>query len=165
MNKKLAKPIDFDEMYPGRFIKAGLLLGRTVPTTILSVNLDELPDEDGKERRQGVLTLKGKDENKDLVLNKTNGLCLKAMFGRRVADWEGKRIWIYPDKTRFGQKVVDCIRIYGSPDIKSDIEVEINLPRRKATFMVMRNKLEDQRENPSPPPQQQNEPPPPPEEI
>jgi hypothetical protein len=68
-----------------------------------------------------------------LVTPKTNGLCLKAMFGDKLADWVGKRVTLFPS-TWNGEP---AIRVWGSPDIEKDINVSIQLPRRKPIPMVM----------------------------
>jgi hypothetical protein len=68
-----------------------------------------------------------KETPKKLVTCKTNGICLKAMFGRSLADWIGKRIFIQAEVWN-GK---DCIRISGSPDIENEFDVEIKLPKRK----------------------------------
>ena len=126
------KPVDFDQLFPGRFIKAGLMLGKTPTFTITSVDTEELPQEKGGDRTRGVLSFR--ETKLQIVLNRTNGECLKAMFGRSVQDWAGKRVTLCTDKDRdpSGGGMVDCIRVFGSPDIAQDITVEVKLPRRKA---------------------------------
>lgn len=131
---RFPKPVDFDQLYPGRFLKSGELLGKKVTVEIADVSIDELENEKGK-KVQGILYLRGKA--KQIVLNKTNGLCLKAMFGRKLGDWIGKRIVIFQGTTKFGSDTVDCIRIWGSPDIQKDLSVTINLPRKRPFEMTM----------------------------
>lgn len=131
---RFPKPVDFDQLYPGRFLKSGELLGKKVTVTIDDVTIDELEGEKGK-KIQGILYLRGK--SKQIVLNKTNGICLKAMFGRKLGDWIGKRIVIFAGTTKFGADTVDCIRIHGSPDIEKDMQVTINLPRKRPFEMTM----------------------------
>lgn len=126
----LKKPVDFDELYPGRFIKAGELQGKKVTLTIQSVDLDELEGDSGK-KIKGIISFA--ETGKALVLNKTNGLCLRAMFGRKIAEWEGKRVTVYPSVWN-GE---DCIRIWGSPDIPADEEIVVQLPRKKPIRMTM----------------------------
>ena len=70
---------------------------------------------------------------KKLVLNRTNGECLKALFGRNVDDWIGKRITLYVAEFN-GEP---CIRIKGSPDIERPITFELKLPRKKPRPMTM----------------------------
>lgn len=124
------KPVDYDELFPGRFLKAGLLNGRDVTLTIASIDTEVMPQDDGKQKSKGVITFEKTD--KQICLNSTNGQCLKAMFGRKVQEWVGKRITLRAEQDNFGSKKVDAIRIAGSPDIAAPITVEIVLPRRKA---------------------------------
>lgn len=126
------KPVDFDELYPGRFLKAGTLGDlEKKPLTIIDVDTDELEGNKGRQVK-GIVTFK--EVPQGLCLNKTNGLCLKAMFGRKVRDWNGKRVALF-----VGEWAGDvCIRIWGSPDIEADIEAEIALPRKKPFNMTMR---------------------------
>lgn len=127
----LPKPVDYDQLYPNRFLKAGELQGKRVTLTIKDIDLDNLVGDDGKEKVKGVISF---DESpKQIALNKTNGICLRAMFGRKLADWTGKRVIIFPDKWN-GE---DAIRIWGSPDIKEPMDVEVKLPRRKPFNMTM----------------------------
>lgn len=129
--KKRPKPVDFDQLYPGRFIKAGELQGKKVTLTIKEVDMENLISEDGKEKGKAVVSFVETD--KMHVMCKTNGICLKAMFGKKLADWEGKRVTLFPD-TWNGEP---CIRVWGSPDIQADIDVMVALPRRRPFQKVM----------------------------
>jgi hypothetical protein len=124
------KPVDWDQLYPGRFIKTGDLLGKNVTLRIASIDLDELEGETGK-KIKGVISFEKTE--KQLALNKTNGICLKEMFGRKVQDWVGKRITLMPALWN-GE---ECIRIYGSPDIEADKEITVTLPRKRPQRMTM----------------------------
>lgn len=123
--RKRPKPVDFDQLYPGRFIKAGELLGKKVTLTIADVDLEDLQGEDGKPKAKAIVSFK--ETEKMLVTCKTNGICLKEMFGKSIAEWIGKRVTIFPD-TWNGEP---CIRVWGSPDIEQDLEVSVQLPRRR----------------------------------
>lgn len=123
--RKRPKPVDFDQLYPGRFIKAGELLGKKVTLTITDVDVEDLMGEDNKPKAKATLTFK--ETEKQMVMCKTNGICIKAMFGKKLSDWVGKRVTIFPD-TWNGEP---CIRVWGSPDIERDMDVEIALPRRR----------------------------------
>lgn len=133
-NKELPKPVNFDQLYPGRFMKSGELLGEKRTFTIKAVAVDEVEGDKGK-KVQGFLEFKEVDRH--FLLNKTNGQCLKGMFGKALSAWEGKRITIYPDSVQFGPEMVDGMRIWGSPDIKEDMTVIVTLPRRKPIAMKM----------------------------
>lgn len=123
--KVYAKPVDFDQLYPGRFIKAGELLGKKVTLTITDVELEGLLGEDGKEKAKAVISFKETD--KKHVACKTNGVCLREMFGKKLSDWVGKRVTIFPDQWN-GEP---CIRVWGSPDIEKEFDVLVSLPRRR----------------------------------
>lgn len=127
----LKKPFDWDELYPGRFMKAGQLGTGKPVFTIQSVDMDLLMDEKGKEQKKGVIAFV--ETEFQITANKTNGLCLKAMFGRNVQDWIGKRIALFQGQW----KGEPAVRIYGSPDIPADISVEIKLARRGTQTMIM----------------------------
>lgn len=123
--RKLRKPTSYDELYPGRFIKAGELLGKKVTLTISDVDLEELQGEDGKPKVKAILAFAETD--KKHVMCKTNGVCLKEMFGHAIDQWIGKQVTIFPD-TWNGEP---AIRIWGSPDIEAELEVTVSLPRRR----------------------------------
>lgn len=129
--KVFPKPVDWDELYPGRFLKAGELQGKKVTLTMVDIDTEELADDEGKKKVKGIIAFK--ETPKQIPLNKTNGLCIRAMFGRKLSDWSEKRITLFADKWN-GE---DCIRIWGSPDITENMEVEIKLPRRKPSMMTM----------------------------
>lgn len=121
----MTKPTTFDDLYPGRFLKCGLLHGRNVTLTIRSVTREALIDDTGKENLKA--TLYFTETQMGLVLCKTNGLLIREMLGTQLSAWEGKRITLGPDKWN-GE---DCIRVMGSPDLPADKQVQISLPRRK----------------------------------
>jgi len=126
----LEKPVDWEQMYPGRFIKAADFKGEKVTLQIAAVDLEELEGDKGKQIK-GVIRFERTE--KAFALNKTNGICLKAMFGKKVQEWVGKRITLFP--TTYGGD--DCIRVYGSPDIEKELEVVIALPRKRPFNMTM----------------------------
>jgi hypothetical protein len=122
---------NFDELYPGRFLKAGLFKGGKPTLTIKDVDIEEMPGEDGKPKIKAVLSFN--ERPMQLVMCKTNGLCLKAMFGKELKDWIGKRVTLFAGQWN-GE---ECIRVWGSPDIEKDFPVSIELPRRKPFPMTM----------------------------
>jgi hypothetical protein len=118
------KPTTYDQLYPGRFIKAVELLGKKVTLTIVDVELEDLEGDGGKKTK---CIISFKETTKKLVACKTNGFCIKEMFGKELAAWRGKRITIFEDVWN-GEPAT---RIWGSPDIEADIEVTVSLPRRR----------------------------------
>jgi hypothetical protein len=123
------RPGSWDEMFPGRFLKAGLFKGKAVTLTIEDVTLEQLPSDKGPDQTRGVLSFK--QTPMQLAINKTNGLCLRAMFGKVPTEWIGKRVTFVPELDKFGKETVDAIRIQGSPDMAEAISVEIRMPRKK----------------------------------
>lgn len=123
--RKRPKPSVFDQLYAGRFLKAGELLGKKVTLTITDVDLEDLQGDDGATKAKAIISFE--QTEKKLVACKTNGLCIREMFGKELANWVGKRITIFED-TWNGEP---CIRLWGSPDIDQDIEVTVALPRRR----------------------------------
>lgn len=129
--KKHPKPTVYDQLYPGRFIKAPELLGKKVTLTITEIDLEDLEGDDGK-KTKAIVSFK--ETPKMLVLCKTNGICLKEMFGKELKNWVGKRITIFEDDWN-GEPAT---RIWGSPDIERDMKVTVQLPRRRAMEKTMR---------------------------
>lgn len=128
--KTFPAPVDWDELYPGRFLKAADLKGKKVTLKISGVRLEELIGDKGPQIK-GLISFERTD--KQLALNKTNGICLKDMFGKKVQEWIGKRVTLFP--TTHNED--DCIRVWGSPDIKADKSVAISLPRKRPFQMTM----------------------------
>ncbi len=122
--KKHPKPTSYDQLYPGRFIKAVELLGKKVTLTISDVELEDLEGDDGKKTKA---LMRFKETPKMLVLCKTNGLCVKEMFGKEIANWIGKRVTIFEDVWN-GEPAT---RIWGSPDLDNEMDVTVALPRRR----------------------------------
>jgi predicted YcjX-like family ATPase len=150
----MAKSVqDFDELYPGRFIKAGDLKGRDWTLTIARVVLEEL--EGTKKQSKGVIAFR--ETQKELVLNRTNGECIKAMFGRKLADWAGKRITIYPANIQ--SDLADlAIRIKGSPDLPQDVAFTLSLARKKPRQMTLKKTSVNGKAAPKPAPEPEEAP-------
>lgn len=119
--------MDFDELFPNRFLKAGQFQGRDVTLTIAGIKLEELEGDKGKETKA---ILSFEKTPKQLVLNKTNATCIKAMFGRQTDEWIGKRVTFFPKDEAFGDTEM-CIRVRGSPDISALIRLDTKIGRRK----------------------------------
>jgi hypothetical protein len=118
---------DYDQLFPGRFLKAGEFQGRDVTLTISNIELEEMEDRKGTKTK---CIMSFKETKKQLVLNRTNGECLKGLWGRKVADWVGKRITFHPATVEaFGAPTL-AIRVKGSPDLKSDLTITCKLGRQ-----------------------------------
>lgn len=125
--------MDFEALFPGRFIKAAEFKGREVTLTISALDLVDLPQDTGPEKARGVISFR--ESKKQWVLNRTNAVCLKEMFGRETDAWLGKRVTLYPAQASFGRERVLAVRVKGSPDIAAPVDAEIKLPRRKPVQM------------------------------
>lgn len=91
--------------FPGQFIKAADLQGKRVQVTIENVDMEDIGGE-----MKPVVHFKGKDRG--LVLNKTNSNAIWGITGSEETDeWTGVAITLYPSKTDFQGKRVDCIRV------------------------------------------------------
>jgi hypothetical protein len=132
----LKKPLDWDELYPGRFLKAGQLGERKPTLTIKAVEVDRLLDDKGQEKVKGVITFN--EIAYQLALNKTNGLCLREMFGRELEKWVGHKVTLYRSAVESGsRKGEPAVRVWGSPELEADRTVEVKLPRKRPMQMVM----------------------------
>jgi hypothetical protein len=128
--KVFPKPVDWDDLYPGRFMKAADFKGKNVTLKIKEVNLEELVGDKGAQVK-GVVSFEKTE--KQLALNKTNGICLKSMFGKKVQEWVGKRVTLFASSWN-GE---ECIRVFGSPDIAETNEITVQLPRKRPIQMTM----------------------------
>lgn len=127
----MPKPTVYDELYPGRFLRAGLLKGQKVTLTIKDVDLEALEGDDGKPKQKAIVSFE--ERPTQLVACKTNGFCIKSMFGPSLAAWIGKRVTLFESQWN-GEP---CIRVWGSPDIAAEMKVTVALPRRRPFEMVM----------------------------
>ena len=135
MENSMPLPDTYSELYPNRFLKSDLLKGRKVTLTIRDIDVEELTGENNK--KEPKVVMKFVERPLELVVPKTNGYCCKRMWGNNPHDWIGKRITLFPSTTKFGRDTVDCIRIFGSPDIPEDMPITVPQGRKKSLEMVM----------------------------
>ena len=91
--------------FPGQYIKAADLQGKRVQVVIDRVEMEDIGGE-----TKPVLHFRGKERG--LVLNKTNANAVWGITGTdETDDWGGVTVVLYPSKTDFQGKRVDCIRI------------------------------------------------------
>lgn len=134
--KTFKKPNTYDELYPGKFLKAGLFNGKRVTLTVTDYRREELEGEKGMEVKS-IITFK--ETPMELVACKTNGICMREMFGTSLPGWVGKRVIFFPS-TWAGKP---AIRVWGSPDITKEFSVTVKLPRKKPFKMVMHTSAAD----------------------
>jgi hypothetical protein len=91
--------------FPGQYLKAADLQGKRVRVVIDKVEMEDIGGE-----TKPVLHFRGK--NRGVVLNKTNANAIWGINGSDdTDDWPGTEIVLFPSKTEFQGKRVDCIRI------------------------------------------------------
>lgn len=122
-------------LYPGRFLKADMFKGNKVTLTIKNIDIEELTGENNKKAPKVVVSFV--ERPLEYVMPQTCGFCIKRMFGNNPHDWIGKRVTWFPSTCSFGRETVDCIRVWGSPDIPEDIPVTVPQGRKKALEMVL----------------------------
>lgn len=142
---------DYDQLYPGRFLKGGLLKGKAVNLTIADVALEEMADKKGKDGKAKKVVLSFRETEMQMIANKTNGECIKGMFGRNTKDWKGKRITLYGQALKAFGKKHSALRILGSPDIAKDMEIELVLGQDRE--MVTMKKTVSKKTMPAPEPE------------
>ena len=108
-----------DLLFPNRFIKCADLRGKDVTLTICNLNpKEELRRPGGAIDYKPCLyfeetaaKVKKGEEEKRLVINKTNAKSIAKMYGNDTDNWIGCKITLYPTTTRCGAETVDCVRI------------------------------------------------------
>jgi hypothetical protein len=101
--------------FPGQYLKAADLQGKRVTVVIDHVEMEDIGGE-----TKPVLHFRGK--NRGVVLNKTNANAIWAINGSDdTDDWPGTTIVLYPSKTEFQGKRVDCIRV-DPPDSRPNVK-------------------------------------------
>lgn len=123
----------------GQYITAAELVGKTPTLTIDKVTLEQVEslkptgdDEGGGKMRQRIVVyFKESRGGRGWLLNRTNGECIKEMWGRETDSWLGKRVTLTAKQVRVGPKMEPGIRVVGSPDIEKDLNFELRLPRKK----------------------------------
>jgi hypothetical protein len=120
--------MDFDELYPSKYVKASDLNGKEATLLIDSVER-EIVGRDGD--KKVVMGFRGKD--KRLVLNKTNGHTISRLYGKRTENWVGKAITLFPTVTEYGGQQVSCVRVkeppsppqHGTADFNDDVPFDL----------------------------------------
>ena len=124
-------------LHPSRFLKSAEFKGKDVTYTVRAVELEELESDDGKKKTKGVMSFV--ETGKQLVINRTNSDCFKAMFGRETDNWRGKRVtfWAAPFYDSFTKENTTAVRVRGSPDISAPVSATIKLARKKPTTVML----------------------------
>ena len=99
------------DAFPGRFLKAADLNGRKLTLTIKAVRLEEVGDDPSR------VVVYFKEEDRGLVLNKTNFSAIEEFTGQDDTDnWAGHRLVLGAVKVEFqGKRVLGLRVIEGMP--------------------------------------------------
>lgn len=95
------------ETHPSKYLNAADLRGQPIDLTISGCGI-EVVDTRSQDKKI-VIYFQGK--SKGLALNMTNGNTIGELHGGDTDAWIGKAIQLFPTKTDFGGKQVDCIRV------------------------------------------------------
>lgn len=96
--------MNIETAFPSAYMKCADLNGRELQLTIDTVTVEDLGDD-----RKPVLHFS--DHEKSIALNKTNALEISNHYSAETDYWRGKPLVIYPAKTMFQGRQVDCIRV------------------------------------------------------
>jgi hypothetical protein len=113
--------MDFDGLFPSKYVKASDLGGQPRNARIAGLSMEKMGDGEMKPVINFIGATKG------LVLNKTNGSVIKELYGPNTGDWRGKTIQLFPSITEFAGKRVDCIRVR-APVIAAAAAVAMHAP-------------------------------------
>lgn len=101
--------MNMKDLYPSRFLKAeDFEEGEVKTRTIKQVEIEELGQ--GKEAKSKPVVF-FRDDEKQLVLNKTNAVIIAKLYGDETDDWLGKRITMYAVEVESFGDVVRAIRV------------------------------------------------------
>jgi hypothetical protein len=123
--------ITFDDLYPGRFLKAGNIPNGKANYTIKAVVRDQVEGEKGMEDK---VVMSFEETAMQLVLPKVNAVAIRAMFGGDVQQWIGKRVTLFTTTEIMpypARRNEPCIRVFGSPDIMEEVVCEWTPPKRR----------------------------------
>lgn len=90
--------------FPSNFVKCDDLQGRPIQVKMNYVKFEDIGGDN-----KPVLYFLGKERG--LVLNKTNANMIAELYGDETDAWSNQVIELFPSKTDFQGKRVDCIRV------------------------------------------------------
>jgi hypothetical protein len=129
--------VDYELLFPGRFMKSIEFKGRDFTGLIESVETEMLPSRKGGKELKGIIGFKG--VKKKWVLNRTNAECLVVLFGRDTNAWVQHRVTLYPAQTEDGL----AIRVKGSPELTEpkvfELAVGMRAPRQVTLIPTGKN--------------------------
>jgi hypothetical protein len=105
---------DWRSMYEGKYLGAWNLVDaegnkRDCVVMIEKVEASEIVGDGGKKNKKPLIYFRGK--SLPMVVGKTVGKTIAAMYGNETRAWSGKRITLYSTTTSVGGEEKDCIRV------------------------------------------------------
>lgn len=101
-----------NDMYPSRYLKAADFEDGDRVLTIKGVDSERIGQGADAETKW---ILYFEEEDKGLVLNKTNSGTIAKLYGDDTDDWEGKKVTLFATEVQFKQEMVEAIRIRSKP--------------------------------------------------
>ncbi len=99
--------MDIRKKFTGKYLKAAQFDGPQ--THVMAKVYMERVGGEGDKTEKPVLYLEGLEQG--LVLNQTNSNTIGELYGYETQEWAGKAIEVYPARTEFGGRMVDCLRV------------------------------------------------------
>ena len=99
---------DYRKMFDSEYI-ASWDLDKDQTLTIKDVVAAEIEGNKGEKSKKPIVYFE--KTAKGMVLNKTNGKTVAAMYGPNTDDWKGKRITLFASTCEAFGDTVDCIRV------------------------------------------------------
>ncbi len=96
--------MDLNDIFHGESLKASDLKGQERTVRIAGYDVKDF--DDGKK-----LELRFEGTDRTLICNKTNANTIGDFLGPKIDRWIGSEIVLYPAKTDFQGRQVDCIRV------------------------------------------------------
>jgi hypothetical protein len=97
--------LTIDSMFPSKYLRAADLPRAGLSLTIDAVEREQIGGDD-----KWVIYFVGGEE-RGLCLNKTNALTIADAYGKKVAEWSGRKIHLRKEKVPFQGGRVDAIRL------------------------------------------------------
>jgi len=95
------------DMYPSKTLKAAdIPEGGALTMTMSRIDIEEI----GREKTKKPV-LYFREDDRGLVLNKTNGNRISKRYGDDTANWFGNKIQLYRDECDYAGELVECIRV------------------------------------------------------
>ena len=127
--------------FKGQYVSAVELTNKSPTLTITSVVIEKVEsmqkDDDGAGKMKDKIIVYFAEADRGMVLNRTNAECIVALWGAETNGWVGHKLTIFATQVRVGPKMEAGIRIKGSPELTAPKQVEVKLPRKKATTMTL----------------------------